>query len=829
MAEPSTSTATIFARAQTLGTPLTPSPQAIVANEDGQLLVATRGELNIFTPAFGIQVDKAPETLPTPSVVAEQTKERSAKGKGKEKETQASKVGSQVPLFRTTIIVDKKDLVEWGGWVSEVQAAAGATDAHWRCATWSPTGLSSLGGCVLAAVTNNNEALLFEPEKNAYKGVWKESFDLTSHLIKLIITEDDLQPADGHIQTALDRRRLAARLHECHSTTAAWSPAVEGTFGDYSILAVGHRSGHISLWRKYPDGTMGVLHRYRMSDEAGSIPLISWSPWVVTEEDDRTIALACLAVADAEGRVWSVEVSQVVTAPHVGFAAAADSTIPDEEPADVWAIVPLLVCEPDRRPATQFRWISQEGAPRLVFTKIGTVSFATLEPTDIAVTGNYRVKETTELDLPPQGSWIGVSALSPCCGIEYLPERHAIIVALTDGSLHSITLDPQPAFTPSSPVLPSSSELTASMREVFERLGMAAFASRGDNKVKKVEWKEGSRVNGFAAVGDDGEVAWTYELMRPDTLGYKANSGIKSILIIASLFGSVSVEGQFARLGAIFASLLNARIRSPLTVLRSLLHFVHDHIADAAFCEELRNHLSPVDLPALPDMAQQHEDKVAATSAFVSKLFGETVLEQLRCREAIARFMLRLPNLPKSQRHDTLALHTTLARQIAREVTSRLGAVLSSSKGILGPQELAISGRILLASASLLPSPTTAPMADEPILPPDALSNAFEGTETCPACRAAIPFANIRKAACLNGHQWERCSITLAVVASVQVRTCTACERKALIKLVAEPASSPSKQQGQGGGAQASVEVINGILKTATCCLYCGGRWMRIR
>jgi hypothetical protein len=32
---------------------------------------------------------------------------------------------------------------------------------------------------------------------------------------------------------------------------------------------------------------MGVLHRYRMSDEAGSIPLISWSPWAVTEEGEQ--------------------------------------------------------------------------------------------------------------------------------------------------------------------------------------------------------------------------------------------------------------------------------------------------------------------------------------------------------------------------------------------------------------------------------------------------------------------------------------------------------------------------------------------------------------
>lgn len=140
MAEPSTSTATIFAQAQTLGTPLTSSPRAIVANEDGQLLVSTRGELNIFvssclpaqstkarrsrsvslsqTPAFGIQVDKAPETAFALAASAGPSKERSAKGKGKEKETQANKVGSQVPLFRTTVIVEKRDLVDWGGWVS---------------------------------------------------------------------------------------------------------------------------------------------------------------------------------------------------------------------------------------------------------------------------------------------------------------------------------------------------------------------------------------------------------------------------------------------------------------------------------------------------------------------------------------------------------------------------------------------------------------------------------------------------------------------------------------------------------------------------------------
>lgn len=55
--------------------------------------------------------------------------------------------------------------------------------------------------------------------------------------------------------------------------------------------------------------------------------------------------------------MWSVEVTQLVTDPHVGFAAAADTAIPDEDPTAVWAIEPLLICDADRRPATQFYWV----------------------------------------------------------------------------------------------------------------------------------------------------------------------------------------------------------------------------------------------------------------------------------------------------------------------------------------------------------------------------------------------------------------------------------------------------------------------------------------
>lgn len=70
------------------------------------------------TPAFGIQVDKPAEAASGPSIAPAEAASRAAKGKGKEKDVQGDQRGSQVPLFRTSIKVEKKDVIEWAGWVS---------------------------------------------------------------------------------------------------------------------------------------------------------------------------------------------------------------------------------------------------------------------------------------------------------------------------------------------------------------------------------------------------------------------------------------------------------------------------------------------------------------------------------------------------------------------------------------------------------------------------------------------------------------------------------------------------------------------------------------
>lgn len=69
--------------------------------------------------------------------------------------------------------------------------------------------------------------------------------------------------------------------------------------------------------------------------------------------------MACLAVGDADGRVWSVEIVQKISTPLLPLSAIpSDPIYPDTNPEDdVWAVTPIEICQMDRRSVTQFRWI----------------------------------------------------------------------------------------------------------------------------------------------------------------------------------------------------------------------------------------------------------------------------------------------------------------------------------------------------------------------------------------------------------------------------------------------------------------------------------------
>jgi len=121
-------------------------------------------------------------------------------------------------------------------------------------------------------------------------------------------------------------------------------------------------------------------------------------------------------------------------------------------------------------------------------------------------------------------------------------------------------------------------------------------------------------------------------------------------------------------------------------------------------------------------------------------------------------------------------VHALLAREIGKLVTTRLALILNGAQPIFSREcfqlcwvcispanslafrsldsaaELQVSGRVLLASASLQLPEASEDLPEDP----HALASSFKSAETCPACLAEITFDNLRKAICANGHIWGK-------------------------------------------------------------------------
>ncbi|GAA5984175.1 hypothetical protein JCM11641_005138 [Rhodosporidiobolus odoratus] len=770
--------------------PLAPSPSALTLSSDGQYAIVTRGEINLLTPALGFSNAAPTSGTSAPAPLPQ------AKGKGKQKESAApngkDRERIELPLLRTVIPVEKKNCVKWPQWVDEYELVVpGAVEPWWRAASWSPSGLSSLGGCVLATLTTNAEVLLFAPEKDAHKGEWNEVYDLTAELVKRTVP-DDGQKHDE--QTPHARREAVASIRGCQTSALAWSPVVPELIGDYSLLALGHRSGEVSLWRYHPDCSMELHCRFRPAGDASWINVMSWSSRSTFSTEQSFEASALLALADADGRVWSVQVSQ---------------TIPTGGKPEITVSTTVLLADADKRGATQLCWIERETTRQLAISKLGTVEVLDLIH-DVETEGGWKAGTTHEVELRTEGAedWMGATAWAPCSGLQYLSARNALLVSLSSASFHLISLDPSPTLAPT-----ESDSLTATSRKLFDavlgrsRARKDRFATEASGKVTR---KEGAKLLGFVGLESGKkqlDVAYIFETERPGSFSQRTATGTRTYFTIANLATIASTSQETTQeLSDTIGSPLNARVQLPLSRLQPLLNHLVNHVSDVTLLDGLLEHLRSLPLPPSPPVG---DTMSSLTKQLMTDLFGEKGLEGLRVKEVITRLLANQQHVPESHRHATLVTHISLARQLIKEVLSRIATTIGTIP--LSESEKSLHSRLLLSSASLLPATDLDSPSEQDVLPPDTLREAYEHTdETCPACKAVVPLDSVRFARCVEGHQWERCSITLALVSTVKVRTCTACERKALLQVP-------------------DAGVINEVLKAATCCVYCGGRWMKVR
>ncbi|GAA5907507.1 hypothetical protein JCM8208_001398 [Rhodotorula glutinis] len=774
--------------------PLSPSPSALVRSADGQLAAVARGEIHLFTPALGY-TDAAKDVAATTGAVASHAGTRGgadalaggAKGKGRENE---------VPLLRSTIPIDRRNVVKWADWADEYDLSLPANvEASWRSATWSPSGMSSLGGCILATLTSNAEVLLFEPPKNGAKGEWFETADLTALLIRDLVTDHAGKPA----ATRQIRRELVAELLQCQSSALAWSPAVPGTALDLSLLALGHRSGEVTLWRLDDERKPVHVARFKPQDETNVVGVLRWSDWTISTSGDGTAtATAHLALADADGRVFAVPVSQALVLADRG-----------EGSCDVGSVV--RVDGADGRAATQLEWVPTGDKVQLAYSKLGTVHLAQIADAQVVGAGEV------ELETVGGEEWSGATSWAPCSGIQHLPSRDALLVSLSSGSFHLLHLASSSSSTaPPLRLDPDlSSSCTSAARTCFVQSLTAArqhkdrFRAEGHGAVTR---REGAKVLGCVALdsGRDGmDVAWIFESARPDVFSYRTPADTRTHFILANLSGSESAKSVLSAVDRALAAPGNVRTHAPLATLGPLLHALSAHVADPAFVDQLVERLQPLPVPpAAPVPSDATLDERIETLVYADAGVG-----RVRVQETLARGVLGRRSLLAPESEQALVLvQVGLARHLIKETLGRLTAALGAMP--LSDLERPYHARLLLASASLVPPSTTDPESAH--VPAEALAQAYEARDVaCPACKAHVPLANVRHATCENGHRWERCSLSLGLIASVQVRTCSSCERKALLPsaLAALPSDGPVRR----------------MLEKATACVVCGGRWTRLR
>lgn len=135
--------------------------------------------------------------------------------------------------------------------------------------------------------------------------------------------------------------------------------------------------------------------------------------------------------------------------------------------------------------------------------------------------------------------------------------------------------------------------------------------------------------------------------------------------------------------------------------------------------------------------------------------------------------------------------------------------LLGSVKGICQRLMPAIGAEPNLAGFDLGPELAAA----QALIDGAGTAPALPMRERCPACDDLFQVQSPWQAVCHNGHEWERCSVTIAVVDTPYARICVGCNRRTLLPGYFEE-----------GKDRAGPSILSELLRGYDQCLYCGER-----
>ncbi|KAI6014123.1 putative zinc-finger of transcription factor IIIC complex-domain-containing protein [Pisolithus microcarpus] len=777
-------------------------------SEDGQLCVLTKSAVYILTPDHGLALSTPPD------VKASIDDQSSAKPLGWYK----TMIDMSCPVRAWAEISD--------GWGT---LSLGSLDVSIQAVTCSPSGLSSYGRCVLAILNTNMEVSLWEGTKNHLKGEWC------------------MVSSPTHVPTC----KMEEELSTCRILGIAWS--AQPNFGispapllDASLLAIGNRAGSITLRRfsrsrgERGQPTTTTVAKLELCDRW--ITQLAWSKWVASGTNKCTVVLA-YAVSD--GGIGLLQVSQTLEATVSSDAFVGDYDVERHVRVDVERF-PELAIRPDKRGITAMTWVDVSAQNTiLVASKAGTVHLYSLSPFPLSPPLSLAHSPTYTpthwygskcLAIQIQPSSAGSSSLSPVSGVFYVRDRDALLLALSDGSVHVMHgFSSEPTWDPA----PTPSTLTESSRTFFVRAQQ--HASFGVSSVP--DYMDVNRIDGFVPYDSCGTVAWIYECVlvsRPTDFSYKHEAKHACTLLVAPFWSAddewvvktIEEKMDWSKGGNGMRCVTRV---APAHLLRGIFL----HLADTTRFERLRGALlnildcdmqeDPSTTIVFPEWTRpcSEEIKTRLRKSLATQFFGWESFLSIRMKLALADGCWKLCQ-DAQMRNDfgqAARIHlAAISHRVLRILVRHLTAIVTT----LSPADVPFVLRVVVQS--LLPgSPSDlsseAQALSDKVNAMMAIGQGWDGLhEMCPACHVEVPLQDITQATCLKGHLWARCSVTSFILSTAMVRTCIGCNRKALLP----PSQSFPTEDDSWMPVAARSWVVKELLEAVDRCLFCGNSFVRI-
>ncbi|KAH9940878.1 transcription factor IIIC subunit delta N-term-domain-containing protein [Epithele typhae] len=709
--------------------PVYPAANSLRFSQDGQAILLTKYAVHLLTPELGVSVG-------TPSAI-KQTIDQSSLFRA---------APPPVSWLRTVLEFDRALSHQWPAESTEWGAVSlGSLDPSLTAVAPSPSNLTAGAGwvrpliCVLALLNSNLELTIWGASKNLLTGEWTKLHDVTS----VLQAHAAKSPSSAFEQTL-----------RAQSTCVDWSsqPIWNGQparFEDASLLAVGNRGGSVTFLRyDMRRKLMTVAEEVVVSDMW--ITHLAWSAWTLREDNTCEAMLAC---ALSDGSVVIISVSQSLASRALGSGTESS---PDHGFVLTVGINFEKPSEGNGSAITGLRWADVVGRKPILMHHIAGI-----------------------LHLWSPKRSVGSSALCSASGIAYIQRYDLCVIALSDGSFHSVhqlsvepTLDPHPTEESA-----SSGALSAASRSVFARV-----------EQEPVTFKDVDFIHGMTGYDGAATFMWAYEASRPTNFSYKYDAKHVSTFILSPLWNDDSDDRVLRELAEVVAHARCAHGEAPISALRPILLHLRDANRIARLHSKILGVLTqnaaeqPPEIQ-VPGGSTWNDVSREVRESLTAHMFGWDAVHAQRLRYSVATFCevrdsaQTPPTLP-GIRFETLQLirsfacsggrkrRTAMAPLSAHDVSFAVRVCHHATKSLGGSPAVAKEAEELLTR---LPPPTalgTNPRrtgATFDVGPSDAFGS--EGTtedndslgdgERCPACNAAVPLEKEDSAVCTNGHVWD--------------------------------------------------------------------------